>query len=69
MRQYFDMTKTRKKSHGGQRAGAGRKPLYDNPVMIAASIPTKLRDKLDRYAKANGLSRSQAVVEAIRQLE
>ena len=37
--------------------------------MIAALVPIKLRDKLDSFAKANGLSRSQAVVEAIRRLE
>ena len=63
------MTPSRKKtSHGGKRVGAGRKPNYVNPVMIAALVPTKLRDKLDSFAKANGLSRSQAVVEAIRRL-
>ncbi len=62
-------TKARKKGqHGGKRPGAGRKPIYDNPVMIAAAIPVKLRDKLDQFAKARGLSRSQALVEAIRQL-
>jgi hypothetical protein len=59
----------KKKSHGGKRAGAGRKPQYDEAVMIAALIPAKLRDKLDRFAKAKDLSRSQAIVEAIRQLK
>ena len=64
------MSQTSKKpSHGGKRAGAGRKPQYDEAVMIAALIPTKLRDKLDRFAKSRGLSRSQAIVEAIRQLK
>jgi hypothetical protein len=60
---------SKKKGHGGKRAGAGRKPQYDKAVMIAALIPTKLRDKLDRFAKAKGHSRSQAIVEAIRQLK
>ena len=63
------MTSSRKKhSHGGKRLGAGRKPNYENPVMVAALVPSTLRNKLDRYAKANDLSRSQAIVEAIRRL-
>ena len=63
------MTRSSNKNlHGGKREGAGRKPQYDDAVMIAALIPAKLREKLDRFAKAKGISRSQAVVEAIRQL-
>jgi len=64
------MSRTPKtKTHGGKRAGAGRKPTYEKPVMIAALVPSQLRDKLDRFAKANDLSRSQAIVEALRQLK
>ena len=66
---YFFMTPLPKKtSHGGKRAGAGRKPRYENPVMIAARVPAKICDKLDRFAEANGLTRSEAVVEAVRRL-
>ena len=63
------MSKARKKSHGGKRPGAGRKPIHDDPVMIAARIPTTLRDQLDQFARAHGLSRSQALLEAIRRLK
>jgi hypothetical protein len=66
---YFFMSKPLKKSaHGGKRSGAGRKPIDGETVMIAARISTELRDKLDRFAKSKGLSRSQAIAEAIRQL-
>ena len=64
------MSKHLKKStHGGKRSGAGRRPIDGETVLVAARIPTKLRDKLDRIAKAKDLSRSQAIVEAIRQLK
>ncbi len=64
------MTQTHKKhSHGGKRSGAGRKPTYENPVRIGASVPAKLREKLDRFADANDLTRSQALVEVIRRLK
>ncbi len=59
----------KKQSHGGKRIGAGRKPKYDNPIMIAGLVPIKIREKLDTFATANDLSRSQAVVEAIRRLD
>ena len=36
--------------------------------MIAARVPAKICDKLDRFAEANGLTRSEAVVEAVRRL-
>ena len=66
----FFMSKHLKKStHGGKRSGAGRRPIDGETVLVAARIPTKLREKLDRYAKAKDLSRSQAIVEAIRQLK
>ncbi len=66
----FFMSKHLKKStHGGKRSGAGRRPIDGETVLVAARIPTKLRDKLDRIAKAKDLSRSQAIVEAIRQLK
>ena len=59
---------SKKTSHGGRRNGAGRKPKYENAVMVAAAIPAKLREKLDHFAEANELSRSEAIVEAIRRL-
>ena len=66
----FSMSRTSKKqAHGGKRAGAGRKSKYVDPVMVAALIPAKLRDKLDRIAESKGISRSQALVEAIRQFK
>ncbi len=55
-----------KSTHGGKRAGAGRKPKYQDAVMIAAVIPAELRDKLDRIASAHGISRSEALVKTIR---
>ena len=67
---YFFMSKSFKKSkHGGKRAGAGRKPIDGETVLVAARIPTKLRDKLERIAKSKGISRSQAIVEALRKLK
>lgn len=62
------MSKPMKKSaHGGKRSGAGRKPIDGETVLVAARIPIKLRDKLDRIAKSKGLSRSQAIIAAIRE--
>ena len=63
------MSKPLKKSkHGGKRVGAGRKPIEGKTVLVAARIPTKLRDKLERIAKSKGISRSQVIVEALRKL-
>jgi hypothetical protein len=64
------MSKPMKKpTHGGKRSGAGRKPIDGETVLIAARIPIKLCDKLDRIAKSKGLSRSQAIFAAIREFD
>ena len=60
----------KKTAHGGKRKGAGRKA--DNPegktTVIAATVPEKLVNKLDRYAKSKEWNRSRAITEAIRLL-
>ena len=61
----------RKKAHGGRREGAGRplaNPGEGKAVVVAASIPGELVERLDGLAKKQGWSRSQAVTEAIRGL-
>jgi hypothetical protein len=59
-----------KKSHGGKRAGAGRKPA--NPegvtILVTVSVPGGLMDRLDRLGDQKGWNRSEAVTEAIRRL-
>jgi hypothetical protein len=58
-----------KKPHGGARKGAGRKPSADGPtVVVAASIPGTLVERLDALAAEKGWNRSQAVTEAVRRL-
>lgn len=57
----------KKKSHGGKREGAGRKPGKADSVTVSASIPKRLAVKLDRVAKAKDLTRSGAILEAIRE--
>lgn len=60
----------RKKRRGGRREGAGRPPV--NPegrtVVLAASVPEELAERLDALAKKNQWNRSRAVTEAIRRL-
>ena len=60
----------KKQQHGGKRPGAGRKVADpEGPtVVVAASVPSGLVDKLDAMADRNGWNRSQAVTEAIRGL-
>jgi hypothetical protein len=57
-------------THGGKRAGAGRKPA--NPegrtVLVTASVPGGLVEGLDALAVKRGWNRSEAVTEAIRGL-
>jgi hypothetical protein len=66
---YFLMANPKKKStHGGKRAGAGRKPIAGDTTLVAVRVPVKLLRKLDRYAKAKKVSRSQAIIEAIDRL-
>lgn len=60
----------KKKSHGGKRAGSGRKPT--NPegktMLVAVTVPIELVDRLDSYRAKHDWNRSQAVTEAIRGL-
>lgn len=60
--------KPRKKQHGGKRPGAGRKVTDpDGPAQkVSLSLPAGLLEKLDERAAASGLTRSQAVAEAVR---
>jgi len=62
------MAKKKKLAHGGHREGAGR-PIADpegKAVVVAASVPGELAERLDAYAAKMGLNRSKAVTEAIR---
>ena len=59
---------TKKNGRGGARPGSGRPPSDDPPVVVGGRVPTSLVVKFDRWARANGLNRSQAVTEAIRRL-
>lgn len=59
----------KKPQRGGARKGAGRKVGPDGPsVVVAASVPETLVERLDAHAKQEGWNRSQAVTEAIRRL-
>ncbi len=60
-----------KSQHGGKRDGSGRKvahPEEGRTVTIAASVPSKLVERLDALAEKRGWNRSAAVTEAIRGL-
>jgi hypothetical protein len=59
----------KKAAHGGARPGSGRKPNPDGPaVVVAVSVPKSLADTLDAYVEAQGVTKSAAVVEALRAL-
>jgi hypothetical protein len=58
-----------KKTWGGKRKGAGRKPSAEGrTVLVTASVPESLVAGLDELAEAEGWNRSRAVTEAIRGL-
>lgn len=61
---------SKKSSHGGRRSGAGRKPKPDEKkrILLPVRIPRALRLKLDQWAAANDLSRTEAIERAIRRL-
>ncbi len=63
------MAKKKKLAHGGRREGAGR-PVgpEGRTVLVAATVPGELAERLDAYAAKMDLNRSQAVTEAIRGL-
>lgn len=55
--------------HGGKRPGAGRKPNPEGPaVVVAVSFPPALAADLDAYCKAQTVSRSAVVAEAVQGL-
>jgi len=59
----------KKKTHGGKRPGAGRKPGPEGrTVIVTASVPGELADQLDRLTKREGWNRSEAITVAIRGL-
>lgn len=58
--------KRKKSTVGGARPGAGRKPLYDEPLKQIGQAPASLVDALGRRAKKNGESRAQLVIRLLR---
>lgn len=58
--------KTAKKSRGGAREGAGRPPLAEPVTIVSGRLPESDVKRLDKFAAANSLSRSAAVVELLR---
>jgi hypothetical protein len=61
----------KKKTHGGKREGAGRKPANPDEgavITIAVSVPGALVVQLDAWAAKEGSTRSGAVTRAIRGL-
>lgn len=63
-------SKMAKKQHGGKRSGSGRKVA--NPegpaVVVTASVPGGLVERMNVVAEKRDWSRSEAVTEAIRGL-
>lgn len=61
------MGKKKAVSHGGARAGAGRKPGADGPTAtMVVTVPESLLAELDELAESKGWGRSKAATEAIR---
>lgn len=59
----------KKRQHGGKRVGAGRKPSPEGKtVLVGATVPAELVEKLDAFREERGWNRSKAVTEAIRGL-
>jgi hypothetical protein len=61
----------KKAAHGGARPGSGRpvaNPDEGKAVLVTASVPSGLVERLDALAEAEGWNRSRAVTEAIRGL-
>lgn len=64
------MAKKKKVAHGGRREGAGR-PIASpegRTVLVAATVPGELAERLDAYAAKMTWNRSKAITEAIRGL-
>jgi hypothetical protein len=61
----------KKKKHGGKRKRTGRKvgnPAEGDAIIVHASVPKGLIEKLDRLSLGHGWLRSQAIAEAVRRL-
>ncbi len=59
----------KKKHHGGKRKGAGRPVSPEGAaVVVVASVPSSLVERMDELASKQGWSRSEAVTNAIRGL-
>jgi hypothetical protein len=57
---------TKKKQHGGARAGAGRPKTYTHPSHpLSFVLEEKILARLDKAAEAAGLTRTQAITAAI----
>ena len=41
----------KKTGHGGAREGAGRKPVFDDPVTITLTMPSALLNRVERHAE------------------
>ena len=55
------------RSWGGQRRGAGRKPLVKDPIRLTARIEREEMEQLEELAEDEGISVSQLVRRLIRQ--
>jgi hypothetical protein len=54
------MKKARRKGWGGKRRGAGRPPTGNAPA-FSTRLPPELVAVVDQYARARGISRSEAI--------
>ena len=57
-------------THGGAREGAGREALHPEGKTAKATVtvPAALLKGADKWAKKNGVTRSQAFAEGLRRL-
>jgi predicted HicB family RNase H-like nuclease len=57
----------KRKTHGGRREGAGRKPENGRTALVGVRMTHRLRSRLKLAAKAKGVSVSQFVEQLIRE--
>lgn len=58
--------KENKKQHGGARPGAGRKPIFDGPIMRkSVDLPEASRSAIEAAASEQGLTVHQWMVTTI----
>jgi len=55
------MAKHKKASHGGARAGAGRKATLEKPVKVLVTLEKTQAKKLDRMCQRTATNRSAAL--------